>query len=525
MPGRIALGPLPHFKNTWASGMSIKKEGQVFHNGSTYRATVDDPSTEPSFTFDSSTGIYTCSAGWALVSVGVGQDLIDNLLNGSLVPALAGNLDSWASRANRSVLSRFMDVVRTTAGDESIVSGAGVKLLSIVPMADFYASALLLTGRNLLRNATAVGAGWYFLVPALPYGQLGTATKPNGLIFTGSDGVNLRPTVNFKPLAAGVPTSITDGTACPYTDATYNGKTYRCYNPTGPGYIIVSGITRTAACAKVAWSYGYDDYVSVTAAGDAGGSIAVATAIHALHSYDLMLVAGGVADRIDYYSDTQLQWTRNCDRVKPTWTNVDNGDGTYTHFATIATMRGDGAASCGSLGISVSGQTVSYTDDSSAATDAYVNFELATPATGRVNVAPIAATDDMGLDVLVGATGSAYVLLQYAQGYPDSIAALVSGVFDELAAVVAQALTHLDGRVGAIEEALRNGFTKLITDDIEIRNAIDDFSTAGSANVSGDGAPDFIPAKIGQSYFDATNKIWYDATAFTVAGWKPRTNA
>ncbi len=458
------------------------------------------------------------------------QDISDrarteDLLSGAVIPLLAGNLESWASRANRSVPSRFMDVVRTTAGDESIVSSAGVKLLSIVPMADFYASSLLMTGRNLLRNATAVGTGWYFLVPALPFGQLGAATKPNGLIFTGNDKSNLRPTVYFKPFASGVPTSATDGAPCPYTDATYGGKTYRCYNPTGPGYIIVSDINRASACAKVAWSYGYDDYIDVAADSDAGGSITIATAIHALHSYDLMLVAGGVADRIDYYSDTQLQWTRNCDRVKPTWTNVDNGDGTYTHFATISTMRSDGEVSCGTLNLSVSGQTVRYTDDSATATAAYVNFELATPAVGRVNVAPIAATDDMGLDVLVGATGGAYVLLQYAQGYPDSLAALVSGVFDELASVVAQAFAQIDVRVGAIEDLIRNGFTKLITDEIEIRHAIDDYSTAGTVNASGEGAPDFIPVKIGQEYFDKTNKVWYDATAFTVEGWKRRTNA
>lgn len=73
---RIALGPVPHFKNNWVQGMSVKKEGEVFHNGSTYRATEDDPSTEPSFTYNPETGEYTCSEGWALVSVGASAETI-----------------------------------------------------------------------------------------------------------------------------------------------------------------------------------------------------------------------------------------------------------------------------------------------------------------------------------------------------------------------------------------------------------------------------------------------------------------
>lgn len=521
MINEIELGPVPHFKESWVSGMQIKKEGQVFHNGSTYRATVNNPATEPSFTYDAATGEYTVSEGWALVSVGVGQTFLENLLSGAIVPALADNLKSWASRANLSVLSRFADAVRTTAGDDSIVSSAGAKLMSVVPKTDFYASALRFTGRNLLRDAVAVGDGWYFLVPALPFGTFGTATKPNGLLFTNSAGENLTPTVRFKALSAGVPTSVADGDACAYTDS--NG--YRFYNPTEVGYIIVSGITRASTCAKVAWSYGYDDYIAIDAASDAGGSIALSTAIHALHSYDLMLVAGGVADRIDYSSDTQLRWVRNCDRVKPTWTNVDNGDGTYTHFATISTMRSGGEVECGNLNMAVNDQTISYTDENASATGDWVKFELATPDTGTVNVSPLASVDDMGLEVLQGISGSAIVLLAYAQGYPDSVAALVAGVLDEITAAVAQVVTNVENRVAALEDQIRDGFGTLVVENLEVRKSLNNFTTEGNTNASGAGAPDFIPVRIGQEYFDTTNKVWYDATDFTVEGWKPRTNS
>lgn len=75
MPGtaQISLGPVPHNRETWYSGMTCKKNGIVFHNGSSYVALVNNPSTEPSFTYDATTGEYTCSTGWGLLAVGAGS--------------------------------------------------------------------------------------------------------------------------------------------------------------------------------------------------------------------------------------------------------------------------------------------------------------------------------------------------------------------------------------------------------------------------------------------------------------------
>lgn len=67
---QITLGPLPNFKGDWVSGTNYKKQAIVFHNGSCYQATVANPTTEPSFTYDAGTGTYTCSTGWSLVAVG-----------------------------------------------------------------------------------------------------------------------------------------------------------------------------------------------------------------------------------------------------------------------------------------------------------------------------------------------------------------------------------------------------------------------------------------------------------------------
>lgn len=67
---QIILGPVPHFKNEWASGTNYKKGAIVYHNGSSYTALIANPSTEPSFTYDPATGTFTVSEGWGLLAVG-----------------------------------------------------------------------------------------------------------------------------------------------------------------------------------------------------------------------------------------------------------------------------------------------------------------------------------------------------------------------------------------------------------------------------------------------------------------------
>ena len=355
------------------------------------------------------------------------QAQVTALINGTTPSKLADNLTSWDERGETPSSEEWSDVVRTTGGDMSIDSSRGAKLLSIVPLQPFYADTLKATGFNLLHDAVAVGSGYYIEVPALTYGLINTAEQNNGLLFTARNGDNLKPVVYFKPLSQGVPAHANDGEVCAYTDA----GGYRFYTCNEPGYIIVSNITLEDTCAHIAWSRRYNEFIAPDAQGDAGSSIDLATLIHTVHGYDLLLRAARgeeiVYDEIRFVSGN-ANWYRRVDRVQPTWETTDNGDETYTHTATIAQMKQNGVAQCGQLALTVNGTTVSYTDSSAEATTDYVLYQLATAANGTVEMSNDYAVEDWGLEILTDVTGTADITTQYYQALPDAVAALLTKV-------------------------------------------------------------------------------------------------
>jgi len=363
--------------------------------------------------------------------------------DGTVVAKLAENIVSWAGE---SVSAKYEQTaaVDTTGGTVSIDSSVDADLESVVPTTDFFASQLISTGFNLLRRAVAVGNGWYFEVPHLVATQqsIGTALENNGVLFTSSTHENLRPTVYFKPFGSGVPSSVTDGVAATYTDK--DGR--RHYTTSGAGYLIVSGIDRASVCAHLGWSRRYDEYISVADANDAGSVVDMAAGIHALHSFDKMLVIGAVSDRIEKASDTTIRWTRRLDRVPPSWTNTPVEEegvatGQYLHEAVISAMKADGAATFETLntGLSVSGTTVSYTDSNAEAVTDYVKYELAAEVTGTAPVSSAFRCEDWGLIVLRGATGTAKVNIAYGQNVPDNLRTALPVIND---------LNHCTGSIG-----------------------------------------------------------------------------
>ena len=379
------------------------------------------------------------------------QGDIEDLEDGSKVAGLANNIASWKN-TNSKVVDTQTKPVFTAGGNESVNSNENAKIISIAPGSlTAGAASLVSTGFNLLRNATQIGSGqvWYFLVPYLKFGTFGTADENNGVLFTDSDNEKLTPTVYWKALSDGVPTSATDGVAAGYTDS--NG--YRFYTtPAGHdgevGYFIVQA-TRSTTCAHVAWSGRYDEYVAVDNAGDAGASLALTSILNNLHNNGLMYNIGLVADSVSFTATTAY-WTKNCDRKQGsdlTWTNTLQEDNeTYLHTATIADMMDDSSVVCTNDGITlvVSGKEVSYTDTNEAAiTTDYIYYQLATAVTDTVAGTYSFVIEDWGVIYFTGVNGTVVSIIEYSQNIVDTLRKLATTGFNEAMRVIAESLNQL----------------------------------------------------------------------------------
>ena len=209
-----------------------------------------------------------------------------------------------------------------------------------------------------------------------------------------------------------------------------------------------------------------------------------------------------------------------CSSDLPVLDNNNQPTGSYKHTATIEAMKEGGAAECGSLTLTISGKTVSYTDTNSVATADYVKFELASPVTGTVSMSNALTIEDWGLEELLGATGAAYITIQYAQNYPDALAGIASVRFTVMLRVLVEAIAWLAARCQSIESNADNlGNAKAVSIDCEEMPKVCGMPLV----VEGAGAPvsPQVPAFIGQRYHDTTNKKVYEAFSVTnsVSDW------
>lgn len=513
---------------------SVKIETQAVTTSKIAQYAVTFDKLDPSMIDDEATpdSVNLINSGAVAQAV---ANLTQKLLNGEIIPALAENLASWAGNTQNANYTQE-GVVETTGGDLSIDSSVPATLMSIAAKTDFSATKLVATGFNLLRRATELDPGCYFMVPALPYGAINTATQPNGILFTNAQGENLRPNVRFKPLSQGVPTSVLDGVECPHTDVVSGSTSYRFYNPIEAGYLMLS-IDRSTTCAHIGWSKRYNEYISVTDPNDAGSEVNIAAGIHALHSYDKMLTVGNSADRIERTGDNQVTWHRLVDRVQPTWTTTpveSEGEptGEYIHTANISGMKSGGAAAFERQDITllVDGTTVSFVDNNEPVELDYVKYELATEATGTVAVSSSFSVEDWGLIFIEGAVGSAYINIAYAQGIPDSVRQMLSNIDNKTIPVISEALLYLYSENKALRELL-TGKNNAVLPYIKAQTIeCNDMLTMGVPDVlvcSVAGAPSAAnvpdnwdettmtvwngcPRKVGQQYVDKeSGKVYY----------------
>ena len=75
MVTRFTLAPIIHWKGQWVEGTAYKKDAVVANNGSTFIASVANPTTEPTVAFDAEHNTYTVSEGWNLVAYGSTAEL------------------------------------------------------------------------------------------------------------------------------------------------------------------------------------------------------------------------------------------------------------------------------------------------------------------------------------------------------------------------------------------------------------------------------------------------------------------
>ena len=363
---------------------------------------------------------------------------VSDILNGDIIPKIAENLRSWKDNDLLPVDNDFNDTIRTTAGDDPIDTAAGGMLLAIKAVSDFRCTGLLATSENQLRlksnggGAVAVGAGWYFPVPTLTYGGFGTADENNGLILVANDGSNiLNAIVYFKALANGVPTSITDGIEVIGKEIIYNGKSYKVYTTSGPGYLIVSNITYENTCARIAWEDWYDKFVSPTIQDDLGGGIDLSALFAAApNGTGKFLVCGGSSTHAERVNASQWRITDPIGRIaSPVWTDtqdeVKEGETqTYTHSLNIAGIDNNGIAIIegSSQSLSIDGEMVSYTDTNATAISGAVRYILASPVTAVVNLASDYTLNDVGVEMKEGSEGEAIFKCQYSQNIADSLA-------------------------------------------------------------------------------------------------------
>ncbi|MBR6903389.1 MAG: hypothetical protein IKN32_00870 [Bacteroidales bacterium] len=439
----------------------------------------------------------------------------------------ADNIKSWSQKAN-DVTSAMTDTVRTTAGDESIDSDKGGVLLGISPNTEFTPSKLVSSGFNLLRllsnnglcKETADELAWFFPVPHLvaTNDSIGTASENNGVLFTDSEGTNLTPAVRFQPIADGEPTAYTDGSAASYV--TKDGR--RHYVTSGIGWLIVpkTEITWATTCAHIGWSRRYDEYVSPTDANDAGTVIDL-SALGTMRTVG----AGGsfINDFAERTDATHMLLTTRVGRVKPTWVRgeLDEETGLYTYTATVSGIVNDGIAEfegASMPAITVNGTTLSYESEESTAKDAYVKYNLATVTTASKSVATaIANIEDWGVEAVIATSGTAVVMLQYSQGYPDAVAALVAS-YEKTLQVLVELIANLRADFNGMREYL-NKMGEIAALSVD---STDGYTQMGQKVFDiCDGAPQEYTLSTGLFRYDVTNSVLYVAKAIAKdnSGW------
>lgn len=502
---------------------------------------------------------------------------IEALMSGDKAAALAETLQTWAEQKALSLEDINTSTVRTSGGDTPLETSEGSALISIVPTSDWTAKFLFNGSYNMLNAAKwghdnsqplvggTLNGGCYFLVPTLTFGEFGTADENNGLLFTLEDGTNIHPTIYFKPLGSTAPSSLTDGTVVTPVSVTFDGKSYKTYESSGPGWFILtypSGKTMDDICAHIAWEDWYDKYVgldedpAVNPEAEVGVLMLEAFIAVAHADKKLYYINDEARDYIEF-GETQAK-LHNVVDIKTTtaadWTTteIEEAEGQYLHVASVGSAMKSGGAAILADGtaVTVDGTSVSFVDGNASVSGdkLSIKYERATEnvitkaytdsvftgsnidtETGKLNV------NDCSIEAQVGVSGTAFIRTKYAVNIVDWLSLIAHGQWDASMGVIAEALLYLYNENKALRELLA-GKDNAVLPYIKAQTIeCVDKMTMGVPDVlvsSVEGAPSAAnvpdnwdeetmtvwngcPRKIGQQYVDKASKKVYYAVAVT----------
>ena len=465
-------------------------------------------------------------------------ELQGELEDGTVVPDSARNLQSWKEE-DVTVTNNFDATVRTAAGTDTIDTEKGAVLLSISPLTDFRCTALRATAENQLRlasnggGAVAVGTGYYFLAPKLTLGTFGTMEENNGLILVGPNGENITSaTVRYKAMADGVPNSVSDGVEAVSQVVTYQGHSYKVYTTPGAGYIIISGITWAETCARIAWEYWYNKFVSPTDPDDVGGTINTAPLFAAApNGTGKFLVLGRSKTHAERVNAASWIVIDPIGRIaEPSWVTTEVVDPdtqatSYLHTLVIPDLAVGGAAEIegSSQSLSTDGTSVSYSDGNADVIAGTVRYEKGVPVTATVNLASGYRVNDVGVEIKEGAEGEAVFVCEYSQNTADVVSnatPMLATLRTDIAAISVGSAACTTGTYDAAKEVNIPHFMLLTGGIINVLFISPVNTEHTTLSVSGTGA---LPIRIlGQSlpagYIKAETQVQmvYDGQAWNI---------
>jgi hypothetical protein len=580
---RRNFGKLPVSRDAFVQGTTYYKYNIVVNRGSSFMAKVDGVTAEPIATYNGTTHQFTVTDGWLLMSYGsdvvtmaeqiAGKANISDLENGTIKPYISEYAEDLSGSSTDRALDQDQFTIRTTAGSLSVNSSQPMRIKSIKGILDsglhpFSAVQFRWNRFNQLNPSALISSAHvngstiesnsnykiaYFRCVACQWGIYGSAEENNGYLFTDNGGNNVTPiSVTYCASLPAIGSTVS-GVTIHNTEA--NGYNY--YLPAYDGYLCVefdTTVNLANICAHIAWSNKDDDKYEVYVADATSGAnknlidfSGIRNSIHnGIGLYGIFRAGYGVYDEIVFDEDTPAnrKWYRRVDRTLLnglTWSveTIDNQQGStsYKFSATLSAIKEDGLFLSSYNDLTLTGKVLSSVSSTistveafvAALGQAYIYYQLDSPAEGTHNVSGEAFGDDMSTEEYIFPSGStpyatAITELSYVQGLKDYIRALPYTLSNQMK-TIAEALNKHEHELRTLDTLSKHlGYAHCTELDADLIPTIRGKKMIKEVAGTPSGYPDFV----GQIWIDTTTYIGYLAVRMSGNSsndWKRITNA